>query len=131
MEMTDMNHFHFTGRVAKAVTLSGQGDRAVAKFTLIRNQYAGKDDGGETLERTVAIQFTAFRKKGEAIARNCFKGDQMVVVARVENNNYTDKDGVDQYDFSFVVDEFDFGAPGEEKRAELAARQRQGATANA
>ena len=125
-----MNHFHFTGRMAKAVTLSGQGDRAVAKFTLIRNQYAGKDEGGEALEKPVAVQFTAFRKKGEAIAKNFFKGDQMVVVARVENNNYTDKDGVDQYDFSFVVDDFDFGAPGEEKRAELAAR-RLGATAHA
>ena len=125
-----MNHFHFTGRMAKAVTLSGKGDRAVAKFTLIRNQYAGKDEGGEALEKPVAVQFTAFRKKGEAISKNFFKGDQMVVVARVENNNYTDKDGVDQYDFSFVVDDFDFGAPGEEKRAELAAR-RQGATAHA
>lgn len=125
-----MNHFHFTGRMAKAVTLSGQGDRAVAKFTLIRNQYAGKDEGGEALEKAVAVQFTAFRKKAEAIAKNFFKGDQMVVVARVENNNYTDKDGVDKYDFSFVVDDFDFGAPGEEKRAELAAR-RQDATAHA
>ena len=77
-----MNHFHFTGRHAKAVTLTGQGDRAVAKFTLIRNQYAGKHDAsGETLEITVSIQFTAFRKKAEAIASNFFKGDQMIVVA--------------------------------------------------
>jgi single-strand DNA-binding protein len=129
MEMTEMNHFHFTGRVAKAVTLSGQGDRAVAKFTLIRNQYAGKDEGGETLEKTVAVQFTAFRKKAEALAKNVFKGDQLIIVARVENNNYTDKDGVDQYDFNFVVDDFDFGAPGEAKRAELASRQREGAQA--
>ena len=119
-----MNHFHFTGRHAKAVTLTGQGDRAVAKFTLIRNQYAGKDDvSGESLERTVAIQFTAFRKKAEAIARNFFKGDQMIVVARVENNNYIDKDGLEHYCFNFVVDDFDFGAPGEGKRAELAARR--------
>jgi single-strand DNA-binding protein len=107
-----MNHFHFTGRVAKAVTLSGQGDRAVAKFTLIRNQYAGKDDGGDAIEKTVAIQFTAFRK---------------MVVARIENDNYTDKDEVERYGFSFVVEGFEFGAPGEEKRAHLAARQRQSA----
>lgn len=127
-----MNHFHFTGRHAKAVTLTGQGDRAVAKFTLIHNQYAGKDDAsGETLERPVAIQFTAFRKKAEAIAKNFFKGDQMVVVARLENNNYTDKDGIEQYGFNFVVDDFEFGAPGEEKRAELAARRRHAEPAGA
>ena len=120
-----MNHFHFTGRHAKAVTLTGHGDKAVAKFTLIRNQYAGKDEeSGDSLERVVAIQFTAFRGKAEAIARNFFKGDQMVVVARVENNNYQ-KDGTDHFSFNFVVDDFDFGAPGEEKRAELASRRRQ------
>ena len=118
-----MNHFHFTGRHAKAVTLIGHGDKAVAKFTLIRNQYAGKDEeSGESLERMVAVQFTAFRKKAEAIAKNFFKGDQMVVVARLENNNY-EKDGVDHFGFNFIVDEFDFGAPGEGKRAELAARR--------
>lgn len=119
-----MNHFHFTGRHAKAVTLQGTGDSAVAKFTLIRNQYAGKDKAtGESLEREVAIQFTAFGGKAEAIARNFLKGDQMAVVARVENNNYTDSDQVERYGFNFVVDEFEFGAPGEAKRNQLAARR--------
>ena len=126
-----MNHFHFNGRLAKAVTLSGQGDRAVAKFTLIRNQYAGKDEDGDAVEKTVAVQFTAFRAKGEAIAKNFLKGDQMCVVARVENNNYIDKDNIEHYDFNFVVDDFDFGAPGAEKRAELATRQHQGSAAHA
>jgi len=118
-----MNHFHFTGRHAKAVTLQGTGDKAVAKFTLIRNQYAGKDEAtGESQEREVAIQFTAFRAKAEAINRNFLKGDQMSVVARLENNNYTDSNHVDVYGFNFIVEEFEFGAPGEAKRNQLAAR---------
>lgn len=114
-----MNNLHFTGRLAKGVALTGSGDRAVAKFTLIRNDYAGKDESGGAKEKVIALQFTAFRKKAEAIAKNFYKGDQMIVVARVENNNYTDKDGDEQYGFNFIVDDFEFGSPGEEKRSLL------------
>jgi len=117
-----MNHLHFTGRLAKAPTLTGNGDKAYAKFTLIRNEYAGKGQAGDQLEKQVSIQFTAFRRKAEAIAEYCRKGDQLTILARVENNNYQ-KDGVDHFDFSFVVDEFEFGAPGAEKRSELASRR--------
>jgi single-strand DNA-binding protein len=126
------NVLHFDGRLAKPVTLTGQGDRQYAKFTLIRNQYAGKDDQtGDTREKTVAVQFTAFRGKAEAIARNCFKGDQLFITAHVENNDYTDVDGVQQYGHEYIVEDFDFGAPGPEKRAALAARQQTGAAAPA
>lgn len=114
-----MNKIHFTGRLASAPTQTGAGDKAVVKFTLIRNDYAGKDEGGESKTRTVAIQFTAFRAKGEAIAKNCMKGDQLIVSATISNNNYTDKEGVERYDFNFVVDDFEFGAPAAEKRAAL------------
>lgn len=116
-----MNALHFVGRLASAPTQTGTGDKAVVKFTLIQNQYAGKDEGGETKTRTVAIQFTAFRAKGEAIAKNCMKGDQLIVCASISNNNYT-KDDVDHYDFNFVVNEFEFGAPAAEKRAALEAQ---------
>ena len=126
------NAFHFEGRLAKPATLSGQGDRKYAKFTLIRNQYAGRDgDTGDSREKTVAVQFTAFRGKAEAIARNCFKGDQLIITAHVENNDYTDGEGNQQYGMEFIVDDFDFGAPGPEKRAELAARQHKGSAEGA
>jgi single-strand DNA-binding protein len=122
MEMTDMNSFNFIGRLAAAPAMTGSGDRAVTKFKLIQNRYAGKDEAGDALETVVAIQFTAFRGRAEAIAKNCFKGDQLAVTAHVQNNNYS-KDGVDMYDFNFLVDEFEFCAPGEAKRQELAGRQ--------
>lgn len=117
-----MNQFNFDGRLAKAPALSGRGEAAVAKLTLIRNDYAGKDkETNATRERQVAIPFTAFRAQAEAIAEHCMKGDQLIVTARIENNVYT-KDGEDRYDYNFVIESFDFGAPGEAKRAELAKR---------
>jgi single-strand DNA-binding protein len=60
---------------------------------------------------------------GEAIARNARKGDQLIVDARLRANNWVDKQGEKQYDYSFVVQGFRFGAPGKVKREELESRR--------
>jgi type IV secretion system protein VirB2 len=60
---------------------------------------------------------------GDAIAKNALKGDQLIVQAQIRANNWTDRDGEKQYDHSFVVQGFRFGAPGRAKREELAARR--------
>jgi single-stranded DNA-binding protein len=56
---------------------------------------------------------------GEAIAKNARKGDQLIIEARIRSNNWTDKQGERQYDHSFVVTGFRFGAPGRAKRDEF------------
>lgn len=115
-----MNKFWFVGHVAAAPVLSNHGD---TKFTLIRNEYAGKDEGsGEARERQVSIQFTAFGPRGEAIAKHVMKGDQLSVEARLENNNFKDGEGVERFGFNFVVKDFEYGAPGQAKRRQLAER---------
>lgn len=109
----------FTGRLAKAPTLTGSDNRAVCRFTLMENEYAGKDkETGDARERTVALPLTAFGSRAQAVAKNALKGDQLIVEYRVENNQY-DKDGETVYGFNFVVEDFSFGAPGKEKREQL------------
>ncbi|AIV73612.1 single-stranded DNA-binding protein [Pseudomonas aeruginosa] len=111
----------FVGNLAKTPTITGTGDRAVARFTLIANEYAGKDrETGEARERSVSIQFTAFRGKAESIAKHAMRGDQLIVDYRVENNDY-EKDGETVYGFNFIVEDFQFGAPGKEKREQFKA----------
>ncbi|HFX1228590.1 TPA: single-stranded DNA-binding protein [Pseudomonas aeruginosa] len=112
----------FIGNLAKTPAITGTGDRAVCRFTLIENEYAGKDrETGETRERSTAIQFVAFRAKAEAIAKHCMKGDQLIVQYRIENNDYTPEGSNEtRYGFNFVVEDFKFGAPGKEKREQLA-----------
>ncbi len=110
----------FVGRVAATVSVSGAGDRAVAKIVLIRNEYAGKDKtSGEIKERTVSIQFTAFRSTAEMLAKHIRKGDQLIVTYRIENNIWTDNEGVERFGYNFIIDGFEFGAPGQAKREEL------------
>lgn len=118
------NSFHYDGRVAKAPTLTRPGNATVCKVTLIRNEYAGTDEAGNARpERVVSIHFTAFGKKAEAIAQHAKEGDQLIVTARIDNNNYKDKDQNDVYGHNFVIEDFDWGAPGQKSREQLASRR--------
>lgn len=115
-----MNKLIFEGRAAAAPELHTYGDTKVTRFRLIRNEYAGKDGEGNRKERQVSIPFTAFAGMAETLARNVMTGDQLMIEAKLSNNNFTDKDEVERYDYNFEVVEFTYGAPGAEKRKKLA-----------
>lgn len=63
------NLFHFDGRLASAPETRHYGETSVTKFTLIRNEYAGKDGDGKAKQRTVSVQFTTFNGIGDRAAR--------------------------------------------------------------
>ncbi|MBY0365157.1 MAG: single-stranded DNA-binding protein [Burkholderiaceae bacterium] len=122
-----MNQGTFTGRVAKAPNFRDGGKTPVCYLTLIRNEYAGRDEeSGDVNERKVAIPFTVFGKKAKAIADNAYVGDQLIVSYRLANND-REVEGGTEYGFSFIVDDFEFGAPGELKRDKLAQQGHRGA----
>src|SRR5580765_2969950 len=120
-----MNSFTLTavGNLARNPEFVAKSDISYARFCLVGNDYAGKAEGGAAREITTSIWFVAFGAMGEALARNGRKGDQLMVQARVRANNWTDKQGEKQYDHSFVVEGFRFGAPGKAKREERDAQR--------
>jgi single-strand DNA-binding protein len=120
-----MNSFTLTavGNLARDPEFAAKGDTSYARFCLVGNDYAGKDEHGNAREAVTSLYFTAFDGLGEAIAKNARKGDQLILQAQVRSDNWTDKEGVKQYDHSFIVQNFRFGAPGRAKREELAARR--------
>ncbi len=119
-----MNSFTVTaiGNLAKNPDLIAKGDTVYTRFCLIGNDYAGRDEEGATREIVTSLWFVAFGALGEAIAKNSRKGDQLILEARIRASNWTDEQGERQYDHSFVVDGFRFGAPGKTKREELERR---------
>jgi single-strand DNA-binding protein len=119
-----MNSFTVTavGNLAKDPEFAVKGDTTYTRICLVGNDYAGKDAQGNPRELVTSLWFVAFESLGEAIAKNARKGDQLIVQAQIRSNNWTDKDGEKQYDYSFVVQNFRFGAPGKIKREALAAR---------
>ena len=120
-----MNSFTVTavGNLAKDPELAAKGDITYTRICLVGNDYAGKDEQGNAREAVTSLWFVAFENLGEAIAKNARKGDQLILQAQIRSNIWTDKDGEKQYDHSFVVKNFRFGAPGKAKREELAARR--------
>ncbi|HEX3913956.1 MAG TPA: single-stranded DNA-binding protein [Steroidobacteraceae bacterium] len=120
-----MNSFTVTavGNLAKDPELAVKGGTSYARICLVGNDYAGKDEQGNAREAVTSLWFVAFESLGEAIAKNARKGDQLIVQAQIRANNWTDREGEKQYDHSFVIQNFRFGAPGRAKREELAARR--------
>lgn len=116
-----MNSFNLMaiGNLAKDPELESKASLSFTRFCLIGNDYAGKDDGGNTREMTTSLWFVAFGAVAEAIAKKARRGDQLVVQAKIRANNWTDEQGEKQYDYSFVVEGFRFGAPGKLKREEF------------
>ncbi len=51
---------------------------------------------------------TAFGKQAEFVERYLKKGTKMVVVGRVQNDNYTNKEGQKVYSTRIMVDELEF-----------------------
>lgn len=119
-----MNSFTLTaiGNLARNPELIARNETLYCRFCLVGSDYAGKDDEGSNREVVTSVWFVAFGALGEAIARNARKGDQLILDARIRANNWVDEDGEKQYDYSFIVQGFRFGAPGKAKREELEAR---------
>ncbi len=120
-----MNSFKLTavGNLARNPELVAKNETSYAKLCLVGNDYAGKDEEGAAREVVTTLWFVAFGAIGEALARNARKGDQLFIEARVRSNNWVDKQGEKQYDHSFIVEGFRFGAPGKVKREERDARR--------
>jgi single-strand DNA-binding protein len=116
-----MNSFTLTavGNLARNPELVVKGDTTYARICLIGSDYAGKDEDGASREIATSLWFVAFGALGETIARCARKGDQLIVEAYVRANQWTNRQGEKQYDHSFVVQGFRFGAPGRAKRETL------------
>ncbi len=125
-----MNSFKLTavGNLARNPELVAKNETSYSKLCLVGNDYAGKDEEGAAREVVTTLWFVAFGAIGEALARNARKGDQLFIEARVRSNNWVDKQGEKQYDHSFIVEGFRFGAPGKVKREERDARREEEAT---
>ena len=120
-----MNSFTMTavGNLARNPELVSKPERSYTKLCLVGNDYAGKDEEGAAKEVVTSLWFVAFGPMGELIARHARKGDQLILEAKIRASNWTDEQGEKQYDHSFIVQGFRFGAPGKQKREELEARR--------
>ena len=78
---------------------------AIARFSLaVDRRYKKQGD-------TVTADFfncTAFGKQGEFVEKYLKKGTKIVVTGRIQNDNYTNKDGQKVYSVQIMVEEIEF-----------------------
>lgn len=82
------------GRITKDLELRyTTNNKAVVNIPLAINN--GKDD-------TTFIDIVVYGNVAEITCKYCKKGDLIGVQAKVQNNNWTDKDGKKHYDYKFM-----------------------------
>ena len=78
---------------------------AIARFSLaVDRRY--KKQGDETTADF--FNCTAFGKQGEFVEKYLKKGTKVVVTGRIQNDNYTNKDGQKVYSVQIMVEEIEF-----------------------
>ena len=78
---------------------------AVCKFTVAVNRPYQKDKE----QKADFINVTAWRGTAEFVSKYFSKGSIIIVEGKLQNNDYTDKDGVKHYSMQVVADGINFG----------------------
>ena len=114
-----LNQVILIGRLVKKPELK-ESDKKVSyiKATLaVQSDFKNKDGNYDT----EFFEFTTFGKNAENTAKYCEKGSLLNIVGSLNNNIYTDKNGVKHYQMSVIANKVSFlskGTKKEEKESE-------------
>lgn len=101
-----MNKVIFMGRlVADPEFSQTQGGKSVCKFRIAVDRAYSKD-GQE--KQSDFFQLVSFGKTAELVSKYFVKGKPILIEGRIQNNNYTDKDGVQHYQDQIIADNVSF-----------------------
>ena len=96
-----MNKLEMLGRLTKDVEVRyTQDQKMVVKFTIAINRRKN--------EHTDFFDVTAFGNTAEFISKYFKKGQQVAIVGRLQNNNYTDSEGKKHYGNIIIAEEVFF-----------------------
>lgn len=102
-----MNKVILTGKLARDPVMSivnGETGVTVTKFDVAVNRRKSKDE-------EVNVDFihcTSFGKQAEFINQYFKKGTGIILTGRIQNNNYTNKNGDKVYGFNIIVEDVEF-----------------------
>lgn len=82
----------------------GENSTAIARFSLAVDRKFKRQGEPEA----DFFNCTAFGKQAEFVEKYLKQGIKMLIVGRVQNNNYTNKDGQMVYSVQILVDEMEF-----------------------
>ena len=101
-----LNKIILMGRLVRDPELkTTNSDIAVCKFTVAVNRPYQKDKE----KQADFINVTAWRGTAEFVSKYFNKGSIIIVEGKLQNNDYTDKEGVKHYSMQVVADGVNFG----------------------
>jgi len=102
-----MNKIFLMGRLTRDPEVrysQGASQTAVGRFSIaVDRRFKREGDPSSDF-----FNCTAFGKQAEFVERYLTKGTKIVVAGRIQNNNYTNKDGQMVYGTAIMVDEIEF-----------------------
>ena len=100
-----MNKAIMCGRVVRDPEVRyGDNQKAVARFSLAVDRRFTRE-GDPTAD---FFNCTAFGKIAEVVEKHVTKGTKLIITGRIQNDNYTNKDGQKVYSVQVIVDEQEF-----------------------
>lgn len=102
-----MNKVMLMGRLTRDPEVrysQGENSLPIARFSLAVDRRFKRPGEAEA----DFFNCTAFGKQAEFVERYLKQGTKMVVIGRVQNDNYTNKDGQKVYSVQIMVDELEF-----------------------
>lgn len=98
-----MNKVILMGRLTKDPEIRGGEKSSVARFPIAVERQFKKD--GDTAD---FFDITAFGKQAEFAGKHLTKGVKILLSGRIENNNYTGKDGKKVYSNQIIAESIEF-----------------------
>ena len=100
-----MNLTTFTGNLGRDWE-QANSNTVIAKNSLaVRRDFKNKQTGEYD---TDWIPLTAFSKTAETLMQYTSKGSKILIVGKLQTNNYTDKNGNKRTSYDVIVDRFEF-----------------------
>lgn len=106
-----MNKVIFTGRLTADPEQRQSGDTTITRFNLAVDRRGKRDEAD-------FFSCTAFNKLAEFAKNYLVKGTKILLEGRIQNNNYTDRDGKKVYGFQVIADSIEFAGAKTERTAE-------------
>ncbi|MCR4896189.1 MAG: single-stranded DNA-binding protein [Lachnospiraceae bacterium] len=103
-----MNKVILMGRLTRdpevRYTQNANGQMAIARYSIAVDR-SRKREGEPDAD---FFNCTSFGRQGEFVEKYLKKGTKVVVVGRIQNDNYTNKEGQQVYSVQILVDEVEF-----------------------
>ena len=103
-----MNKIILLGRLTRNPEVrysSGENSTAISRFTLaVSRRYVKENDE----VKADFFNCTAFGKQGEFVEKYLKQGTKVLLTGRVQNDNYTNREGQKVYSVQIVVEEIEF-----------------------